>query len=147
MTNIPIVVIAISTVINSCFIFFSYKETAKIRKSQTDPRIVVRIDKDTLYNNSRQLIIANEGKGIAKNIKFEFDGDDSYLASSIYPPTAIKNLEIIEQGVNEMSPGNHFKYLLETANPEEFEDISGKQWKFKVLYSAWPKNTQIADIK
>ncbi len=134
----PLTIIAISSIVNTIFIWQSFSDTRKLRKIQTDPRIKVELENFQDYSMIFELVITNSGKGVAKNIKFEFDGDDNYLVDNDHPAKSVRNLEIIKHGLKEMSPRKQFRYALIKSNENKNEKVLlnpfCKPWLFKVSY-------------
>ena len=134
LLNIPLIIIAFATIVNSIFILCSFCETRRMRKFQTDPRIAVRLEKTKYELIGFDLVIKNEGKGTAKNVEFIFKGNPEYFKGSTDPAIKINSLEIIKRGMKEIFPGSQNRYYLGTTNPEEFEEIMNNPWEIKVFY-------------
>ena len=81
-------------------------------------------------------MICNEGQGVAKNVRFEFEGDSSYFRNSFVfgvLPT-VDQLPVIEKGLDFLEPGQTFRFPLGTVTVEEFNRAAEAPWTFQVQY-------------
>lgn len=64
-------IVAISTIIYAILTGSLVRETKKMRKVQTEPKIAVYLEQNNAIQNSLDMVIKNIGMGSAHNIKFE----------------------------------------------------------------------------
>ena len=89
---------------------------------------------------------------MAKNVRFEFEGDPSYFRNSWVNrrPPAIDELPVIKNGLDNLEPSQVYRFPLGTVYPEEYERAVKAPWifrtKYKNLYGK-PRNcTSIVDF-
>ena len=113
-------------------------ETRKVRQAQTEPRIRIQAEQDHTGHLGYELVIRNVGQGPAKDVRFEFEGDPSYLRNSFVgkAPPSIDELPVIRDGLDYMEAGEEMKFFLGTMSPEEFSRAIEKPWKFTVKYKS-----------
>ncbi len=75
-------VVAASTVFYAVLTRQLVIETRRLREVQTEPRVSVRVETDHTGRHGYELTISNEGQGVAKNVRFAFEGDSSYFRNS-----------------------------------------------------------------
>ena len=77
-----------------------------MREFQTEPRVSIRVETDHTGELGYELVVQNEGQGVAKNVSFAFEGDPSYFRNSwvIRRPPAIDELPIIKNGLAYLEP-------------------------------------------
>ncbi len=129
-------VVAVSTVFYAGLTWKLVSETRTLRKAQTDPRVSVRVQANHTGHPGYELIIRNDGQGVAKSVRFEFEGDPSYFRSSWVgrPPPAINELSIIKDGLDYMEPNQVFRFPLGTVSSREFERAVEAPWTFRTQY-------------
>ena len=129
-------VVAISTVVYAGLTWRLVAETRKLRQVQTEPRVNVRVEADQGGRHGFELTIQNEGQGVAKNVRFEFEGDPSYFRNSVInnPLPEIPELSIIKNGLDYLDPSQVYRFHMGISSPGEFERAVKKPWKFCVRY-------------
>lgn len=129
-------VVALSTFIYAVLTWRLVSETRRLREVQTEPRVSVRIELHHSGDYGYELVICNEGQGVAKNVRFNFEGDPSYFRSSFIRgviPTVDK-LPIIKKGLDYLEPGQMFRFPMGTVTADEFERAIEAPWTFHVEY-------------
>lgn len=129
-------VIAVFTMIYAAVTIWLAFETRKLRRVQTTPRVTIRAE-ETIYGfNGYDLTIQNEGAGVAKNVRFRFEGDPSFFRNAFVeggPPT-IPELPIIKNGLDYLEHGQVHRFPLGTVLHGEFSRAAKCPWKFNVQY-------------
>ncbi len=129
-------VVAASTVAYAILTWKLFSETQKMREAQTEPRVSIRLEMDHTGLHGYELVIRNEGEGVARNVRFEFEGDSSYFRESFIRgvlPT-VDQLPIITDGLPYLEPGQTFRFSLGTVSEKEFNRAAGDPWIFRVQY-------------
>ena len=129
-------VVAASTVAYAILTWKLFSETRKMREAQTEPRVSMRLEMDHTGLHGYELVIRNEGEGVARNVRFEFEGDSSYFRESFIRgvlPT-VDQLPIITDGLPYLEPGQTFRFSLGTVSEKEFNRAAGDPWIFRVQY-------------
>ena len=131
-------VVALSTVVYAVLTWRLVTETRRMREVQTEPRVSIRIEADHTGLLGYELVIQNEGQGVAKNVRFEFEGDPSYFQSSWVNrrPPAVNDLPIIKNGLDYLEPNQLYRFLLGTVSSEEFERAIDAPWTFRTYYES-----------
>ena len=113
-------------------------ETRKLRQVQTDPRVSVRVEADHTGRPGYELVVENNGQGVAKNVSFEFKGDPSYFRNSWVnrAPPAIDELPIIKNGLDYLEPNQVYRFPLGTVSPDEYERAVETPWTFRTQYES-----------
>ena len=75
-------VVAGSTVAYVILTWRLVTETRRMREAQTEPRVSVRVEQESGRHPGYELTISNEGQGVAKNVRFKFEGDPTYFRNS-----------------------------------------------------------------
>ena len=136
-------VVAFSTVVYAVLTWRLVTETRRMREFQTEPRVCIRVEADRTGRLGYELVIQNEGQGVAKNVRFRFEGDSSYFRNSWVNrnPPAIDELPIIKNGLDYLEPNQSYRFLLGTVSNEEFERSIEAPWTFHTQYeSLYGKN-------
>ena len=115
-------VVALSTVVYAVLTWKLVAETRTMRESQTEPRVSIRVESDITGAPGYELVIRNEGQGVARNVSFEFEGDPSYFRKSwlINKPPAVDDLPVIMDGLDYLEPKQTYRFPLGTVSDEEF---------------------------
>ena len=114
-------VVAGSTMIYAILTWRLVSETKKMREAQTEPRISIRIELDRSGDHEYELVISNEGPGVAMNVKFSFLGDPSYFRDTFVfggPPT-VDQLPVIKDGLDSLESGQVFRFLIGRVTEKE----------------------------
>ena len=131
-------VVAVSTAVYAYLTWRLVSETRRMREVQTDPRVSIRVEADHTGLPGYELVINNEGQGVAKNVRFEFEGDPSYFHNSWVNrrPTAIDEQHIINKGLDYLEPSQTYRIFLGTTSPEEYERAVETPWTFRTHYES-----------
>ena len=128
-------VVAASTAVYAYLTYKLVAETRRLRQLQTEPRVTIRVDEDHIGHRRLDLIVRNEGQGLAKNVRFEFRGDSSYFRSSFIgtnAPPEIPNLPIFQNGLDYLEPRQEYKFPLGTPTVEESGRAARSPWQFRI---------------
>ena len=142
LTDILIVVffgvVAVSTVFYAFLTWRLVLETRMMREVQTEPRVSVRVEQDHTVQSGYELTIRNEGQGVAKSVRFEFEGDPSYFRNSWMGrrPPAVDELTIIKNGLDYLEPNQTYRFPLGSVSPKEFERAVEAPWTFRTHYES-----------
>ena len=110
-----------------------HKKCARPKQNQD---VDIRLEMDHTGLHGYELVIRNEGEGVARNVRFEFEGDSSYFRESFIRgvlPT-VDQLPIITDGLPYLEPGQTFRFSLGTVSEKEFNRAAGDPWIFQVQY-------------
>ena len=131
-------VVAVSTVAYALLTWRLVAETRRLREVQTEPRVSIRVEADHTGHPGYELIIQNNGQGVAKNVSFEFEGDPSYFRSSWVNrlPPAINELPVIKDGLDYLEPNQTYRFPLGTVSPAEYEHAVETPWIFRAKYES-----------
>ena len=113
-------------------------ETRQMRKVQTEPRVSIRVEADHTGHPGYELVIQNNGQGVARNVRFEFEGDPSYFRDSWVhrSPPEINELPVIRDGLDYMEPNQVYRFPLGSVSPEEYERAVEAPWTFRTQYES-----------
>ena len=129
-------VVALSALVYAILTWRLVSETRRMREAQTEPRVSVRVELHHSGAYGYELIICNEGQGVANNVRFEFEGDPSYFRNSfvlgVWP--TVDQLPVIKKGLDFLEPGQIFRFPIGTVSEEEFDRATGAPWTFQVQY-------------
>ena len=76
ISTIATVVIACSTVFTAIITWVLARENRLLRKAETEPEIVAYLERDNREDQIINFVLANVGRGPAKNVSFEFNADE-----------------------------------------------------------------------
>lgn len=125
-------IVTLSTVVYAYLTWKLVVETKKMRETQTEPKVIIRIDPREDWLNFIDLSIQNIGSGTAHNISFEIDTVNSTNPSS----SLIKELyeiNFIKKGIGFLPPGKRISTFY-TSMVEGFEDKGKSVLSVKVSY-------------
>ena len=127
-------IVALSTVVYAVLTWRLVTETRMLRKVQTEPRVTIGVEEDHTGRHGYELTIRNEGQGVAKNVRFEFDGDSSFFRSAWLgnAPPEIPELPLIKNGLENLEPRHVHRFFLGTVTSREFERAAKNPWGFCV---------------
>ena len=113
-------------------------ETRRLREVQTEPRVSIRVEADHTGHPGYELVVENDGHGVAKNVRFEFEGDPSYFRNSwvTRQPPAIDELPIIKNGLDYLEPNQAYRFPLGTVSSDEYERATETPWTFRTRYES-----------
>ena len=77
-------VVAFSTGVYAVLTWRLVTETRRMREFQMEPRVCIRVEADRTGLLGYELVIQNEGQGVAKNVRFGFEGDPTYFRNSFH---------------------------------------------------------------
>ncbi len=131
-------VVALSTVVYAVLTWRLVTETRGMREFQTEPRVSIRVEANHTGLIGYELVIQNEGQGVAKNVRFGFEGDPSYFRSSWVNrrPPAIDELPIIKSGLDYLESNQSYRFSLGAVSEKEFERAIGAPWIFRTQYES-----------
>ena len=131
-------VVALSTVVYAVLTGRLVAETRTMRESQTEPRVSIRVESDLTGAPGYELVIRNEGQGVARKISFEFEGDPSYFRSSwlTKKPPAVDELPVITGGLDYLEPKQTYRFYLGNVSEGEFARAVGNPWTFRTRYES-----------
>ena len=133
-------VVAVSTLVYVGFTGWLAWETWKMRQVQTEPRVSVRVALDHIHRGL-ELIICNEGQGTARNVRFTFEGDTTYVMGPLHPKRCLpSDIAVIKNGLQFLEPGETHRFPLGQLRIDgtshgswtfhtRYENLSGKQKK------------------
>ncbi len=104
-------VVAISTLVYAGLTYLLVKETVKLRKVQTEPKISVYIEPEERWLNLVDLVIKNIGHGPAYGISFKFPTDFKLSAKR---EKTLNSLSFLE-GIDYLAPGQAIRTFLTDA--------------------------------
>ena len=130
--------VAVSTVVYALLTWRLVSETRRMREVQTEPRVSIRVEADHTGHLGYELVIQNNGQGVAKNVRFKFEGDSSYFRNSWVgrSPPEINELPVIRDGLDFLEPNQVYRFPLGTVSPEEFERAVKARWIFRTRYES-----------
>ncbi len=129
-------VVAISTGVYVLLTWRLVSETRRLREVQTEPRVSVRLEASQGGHRGYELVIRNEGQGPAKNVRFEFKGDPTYFRKTWIrrSPPSVDQIPAIKDGLDNLEPGQTFRFFLGTVTKEEFDRAILEPWTFLAVY-------------
>ena len=118
--------------------FFTWRlavETRKLGRIQVEPRVSVRAEYDR-SEKAYELVIANEGRGVAKNLQCEFEGDSAHFRDSLVfkNATPVDKLHFVTHGIEQLESGQSYRYLIGGTSIEGFELAATSPWVFRLQY-------------
>ena len=133
---IPTIVIAMSTLITVILTWMLARENRLLRKAGTEPEVVAYLTIHPLYQTFLNFVLANVGRGPARNVRFEFDVGEKVLdANEIRLKNSItrKPISFLPQGESiSVYFGDGRRAVSEPMLPPfdvllKYEDLKGKQ--------------------
>ena len=116
------------------------RETRRMREFQERPRLSIRLEKTGETGRFLNLVLSNEGQGVAKNVRFgDFDGYPLSYSASVESATGFRNVidqPLFKKGVIQWESGQTFTFLLGSALHEDFDVAAQSPWKFHVQYES-----------
>lgn len=129
-------VVAVSTVFYVILTGLLAIETRKTRMAYVEPRVSVRVELSLAGDFGYELVLSNEGQGVARDVQFKFEGDPSYFRKSFVrgvTPT-VDQLPVIRDGLDYLEPGQTWRFPIGTVSEDEFERAAKAPWVFHVRY-------------
>ena len=127
-------VVAGSTAAYALLTWRLVSETRRLREVQTEPKVSVRLElSERVGHGGLELVIRNEGQGPARNIRFNFQGDPTYLIGH-GQQRPIDQIPIIKNGLPDLGPGQSFRFLLGWLFGEAFDRANREPWTIPVDY-------------
>ena len=145
-------VVAVCTGLYSAFTGWLAWETRRMRQQQSEPRVSVQAEVDQDGHPGYELVIRNVGQGPARDVKFSFTGDPSYLRNSFIgkAPPKVDELPAIRNGIDFMEAGFTLRFTLGTVTEEEFRRAAQEPWTINVQYNSIigkpMRNTYVVDF-
>ena len=127
-------VVAGCTLLYCCLTGWLAWETRRMRQLQTEPRISIRAEYSTrTASGGMELVIRNEGQGVARNIKFTFEGDPNHFvgSGSLIP---VDQIRAIRDGLSHLGPSQRFDIIIGWLDDEKYVHAKQNPWIFHVLY-------------
>jgi len=126
-------------------------ETKRLGQIQVEPRVSIRADlnrRTAIY----ELVVSNEGLGVAKNIQCEFEGDKSKFRSTRsgggFP--MVDELHFIRHGIEQLESRQVYRYFIGGAISEEIKSALESPWVFRLkyenLYGETRQDTQVVEF-
>lgn len=129
-------VVAGSTVAYALLTWRLVSETRRMRESQTEPRVSMRIEfNEGIGHGGMELVIRNEGQGPAQNIKFAFEGDPTYFIE-YGQQEPVDQIPVIKNGLRYLGPRQSFRLILGWIFGEAFNRATQMPWTFHVDYES-----------
>ena len=114
------------------------RETRKMREIQETPRLSIRTERNPDHSDMLNLVLRNEGQGVALNVRFtKFEGDPTYYSETLVLPQDWKGpttMPIFEKGVAQWEPSQTFALILGGSSKGAFERAAKEPWRFHVQY-------------
>ena len=115
-------------------------ETRRMREFQETPRLSIRLEKAANSSRIFELVLRNEGQGVAKNVRFgEFEGHPIPYSESVRSAIGCSNmldLPLFKRGLKQWETGQTFTFLLGPAHDENFQIAAESPWTFHVEYES-----------
>ena len=106
-------------------------ETRRMRRVQTEPRVSIHLEmNEQVGSGLMDLVIRNEGNGLAEDIQFQFEGDPTYFNSE----RPIDELSVIKSGLKHLGTGQSFKVHLGWLIGDRFTRAIEDPWTIGVCY-------------
>jgi hypothetical protein len=114
------------------------KESRETNEQLIRPHISVYIQQSkTAPMSFVDIVVKNDGGGVARNIKFDVDDDGVELNTQFSNKTKISELNFIKDGMELLSQGEQRTYLLiRIRNSEHYKELFEKNVIVKVKYSS-----------
>src|SRR5665213_3579264 len=98
VTAFTSVILAITTIVYAWHTRNLAVENTRLRKAGTDPQVVAYAAIDPLVYGAMNFVIANVGKGPARNIRFDIvSGGDDFVAKEVRMPHAAVTFKFLPQ--------------------------------------------------
>ena len=116
------------------------KETKRLREFQETPRLSIQVEKHAGSSRTFNLVIRNEGQGVAKNVRFgEFEGQPIPYKEGVRNAIGCANmldLTLFKRGLRQWESGQAFTFLLGPAHDKNFQIAANSPWTFHVEYES-----------
>jgi len=124
-------VVAVSTLVYAILTWRLVTETKRMREVQTEPKVSVRAElNDEHGHGGIDLVIRNGGQGLARNVRFKFQGDPSYSDKE----RPADQLPVIKNGLPYLGPNQTFRFLMGWLFGERFTRATQAPWTFVMRY-------------
>ena len=150
LKNWHTVMLVVFTAILSWFTWRLAVETKRLGRIQIEPRISIRAEWDR--EGAFDLVVSNEGLGVAKNVRCSFEGDNSHFRKTLILKNTplVDELHFIRCGIDHLESGQTYRYLIGGSVAESFDAASKSPWKFRLqyenLYGEKHKDTQVVEF-
>ena len=122
-------IVALSTVVYAFLTASLTRETKKMRKSQTEPKISVYLQRNPVAMGFFDLIVKNIGLGPAYNVTFKVLEEFEVKGGR-----KLSDIDFIHEGINYMPPDYSIETFFLSVSGEQYPEIIDKNIKIKVMY-------------
>ena len=116
------------------------RETKRMREFQETPRLSIRVEKTGETGKFLNLVLRNEGQGVAKNVRFgDFNGYPLSYSEGVERAIGVSNVidqPLFKKGLMQWESGQTFTFLLGSALDEDFTIAAQSPWIFHVQYES-----------
>ena len=109
-------VLVIATTVLAFTTWVLSKETRRMREFQEAPRLSIRVERTSESSKYLNLVLRNEGHGVAKNVRFgDFEGHPLSYSEGVVSTIGVRNVvdqTLFEKGVMQWESGQTFTFLL-----------------------------------
>ena len=116
------------------------RETKRMREFQETPRLSIRVEKTGENGTFLNLVLRNEGQGVAKNVRFgDFKGCPLSYSEGTKRAIGVSNVidqPLFKKGVVQWESGQTYTFLLGSALHEDFKIAAQSPWIFHVQYES-----------
>ena len=122
-------IVALSTVVYAFLTASLTRETKKMRKSQTEPKVSVYLQQNPVAVGFFDLIVKNIGLGPAYNVTF-----DVLEEFEVKKGRKLSDIDFIHEGINYMPPDYSIETFFLSVSGDQYYEIIDKNIKIKVMY-------------
>ena len=116
------------------------RETKRMREFQETPRLSIRVEQTGETGKYLNLVLWNEGQGVAKNVRFsDFKGHPISYSEGVEQAIGVSNVidqPLFKKGLMQWGSGQTFTFLLGSALHEDFAIAAQSPWIFHVQYES-----------
>ena len=116
------------------------RETKRMREFQERPRLSIRLERASETSKFLNLVLGNEGQGVAKNVRFgAFEGHPLPYSEGTVRSIGFRDVmdqPLFEKGLTQWESGQTFTFLFGSPLHEDFEVAAQNPLKFHVLYES-----------
>ena len=116
------------------------RETKRMREFQETPRLSIRVEQAGETGRILNLVLRNEGQGVAKNVRFrDFKGHPLSYSKGVEQAIGVSNVinqPLFKKGLMQWGSGQTFTFLLGSALHEDFAIAAQSPWIFHVQYES-----------
>ena len=111
-----------------------------MREFQETPRLSIRLERAGETGRFLNLVLGNEGRGVAKNVRFgDFEGYPLSYSEGVERAIGFRNVidqPLFRKGLMQWESGQTFTFLLGSALDEDFGIAAQSPWIFHVQYES-----------